>query len=953
MRRLPLALIPAVLVAGPAQAPKKPSAFPFPVHSRTLANGLKVVVIPTGMPGLVSLQIPVSTGSRNEVEPGKSGFAHFFEHMMFRGTPTVKPEQWNRTLQTTGASQNAFTSDDLTNYHTLFAKEDLETWIQLEADRFQHLSYAEGEFKTEARAVLGEYNKNSANPIQKLFEVQREAAFKTHTYKHTTMGFLKDIEDMPNQYAYSKAFFQRWYKPENVTVVVAGDVDPAATLALVEKHFGSWKRGTSKPPAVPAEPEHTTPVTSFVPWDSPTLPFVSVAFHSPAKFSTTSRDAVALDFVANLLFGARSELYQRLVVREQKVDQLGAGGGDNKDPELFSVFARVKKAEDLAYVREAILDTYAQARALPFSAGRLEEAKTEDRLALARRLDSTNAVAGYAARLLSYDRDPGVLEALPALRDAVTPADLSAIARATFKDGQRVETILMHGALPQGFTNTTPGVEERAAKLAQVPQLPLLEQRLASSPLVNVRLAFRVGSLHDPVGKEGLARLTASMVTDAATRQRSLPELTKAAAATGGRLGALVDKERTSFTLNVPKLKAAEALDLALEQLLETGFAESDFNRLKSQQLNALNVGLKANNDEELGKLALEARMYEGAYAHPVLGTVSGLEAITLDDVKAFARTYYATKRMVAGLGGGYDDAFKAAVLRGLGRLSDVAAPPVAFSEAEHRPASRMQIVTKETRATAISFGIPLRERTEKGELLDARVNRAHPDFAALWVATSYLGQHRNSTGVLYQRLREVRGLNYGDYAYLEAFPGGMFQFQPDPGVARTFNHWQVWIRPVAPANGPFALKAALFELDRLVKDGMPAEGFESTRTYLVKFLNHLTDTGAKRLGHTLDNAAFGLPEYGEAFKAKLRALTKADVDRVIRKYLRTSALDVVVITKDAEAFKQGYFTDLTPTPKYDAPKPELKAEDEAIARFRNDLKPEAVTVTPLDELFK
>ncbi len=954
MYRRSLALIPAVLVAGPAAKPTpKPSAFPFPVHTRTLANGLKVVVVPTGMPGLVSLQIPVSTGSRNEVEPGKSGFAHFFEHLMFRGTPTVSKDQWNGYLQTTGASQNAFTSDDLTNYHTLFAKEDLETWIRLEADRFQHLKFPENEFKTEARAVLGEYNKNSANPGQKLFEVQREAAFQSHTYKHTTMGFLKDIEDMPNQYQYAQAFFQRWYRPENVTVVVAGDVDPAATFAMVEKYFGPWKRGTAKPPVIPVEPEPKAPVTVHVPWDSPTLPYVSVAFHTPATFSITSKNGVALGYVSNLLFGSRSELYQRLVVREQKVDQFQARGGDNKDPELFAVFARVKKPEDMAYVREAILETCAQARALPFSRTRLEEAKTEDRLAMARRLDSTNAVAGYVARLLSYDRDPSVLDKLPALRDAVTTEDLTAIARATFKDVNRVETTLTHGALPAGYTAPYEGVEARAAKLAEVPKLPLLEQQAAASPLVNLRVAFRVGSLHDPVGKEGLAQLTASMITEAATRQRSMPELVKAAGATGGRMGALVDKERTSFMLNAPKAKAAEALELALEQLLEAGYSESDFKRLKAQQLNALNVGLKANNDEELGKLALEARMYEGAYAHPVLGTASGLEAITLDDVKAFARTYYSKKRMVVGLGGGYDDAFKAAVLRGLGRLSDVAAPPVAFNEAEHQPSSRMQIVTKETRATAISFGIPLRERDDKGTPLEARVNRAHPDFTALWVATSYLGQHRNSTGVLYQHLREARGLNYGNYAYLEAFPGGMFQFQPDPGVARTFNHWQVWIRPVAPVNGPFALKAALFEVDRLVKEGMPTAGFEATRTYLVKFLDHLTDTGAKRLGHAMDNAGFGLPEYGPAFKAKLKALTKADVDKAIRKYLRTSALDVVVITKDADAFTKDFFAEACTTPKYDAPKPELKAEDEAMARFKTDLKPEAVTVTPLSELFK
>ena len=114
--------------------------------------------------------------------------------------------------------------------------------LKIEADRFQNLAYGESEFKTEARAVLGEYNKNSANPIQKLYEVTRDKAFTIHTYKHTTMGFIKDIEDMPNQYEYSKVFFDRWYRPEHTTIIVAGDVKPAETIRLVEKYWAGWKK---------------------------------------------------------------------------------------------------------------------------------------------------------------------------------------------------------------------------------------------------------------------------------------------------------------------------------------------------------------------------------------------------------------------------------------------------------------------------------------------------------------------------------------------------------------------------------------------------------------------------------------------------------------------------------------------------------------------------------------
>ncbi|HEY7411302.1 MAG TPA: insulinase family protein, partial [Vicinamibacteria bacterium] len=145
--------------------PAQNALLPFAATEKTLANGLRVIVVPTGLPNIVSIQIPVQTGSRNEVEPGKSGFAHFFEHMMFRGTPSYPPDAYQAVLTRAGARSNAYTSDDHTNYHTTFAKEDLEEVLRMEADRFQNLAYDEAAFRTEARAVLGEYNKNSAEPL--------------------------------------------------------------------------------------------------------------------------------------------------------------------------------------------------------------------------------------------------------------------------------------------------------------------------------------------------------------------------------------------------------------------------------------------------------------------------------------------------------------------------------------------------------------------------------------------------------------------------------------------------------------------------------------------------------------------------------------------------------------------------------------------------------------------
>jgi zinc protease len=356
---VPLLFAPVFAMAAPAK-PAVGDVLPFEAVEKTLANGLKIIVVPTGLPNLVSVTIPVQTGSRNEVEPGKSGFAHFFEHMMFRGTKAYPPEKYQEIITRAGARQNAYTSDDLTNYYTTFAKEDLETVLKVEADRFQHLDYPVEAFKTESRAVLGEYNKNSANPMQKLFEVQRDAAFSTHTYKHTTMGFLKDIEDMPNQYEYSKVFFDRWYRPERTTIIVAGDVDPKKAIAMVEKYWAGWKKGSYKAP-VPSEPAASGAQYRHVPWPTATLPLVTVAFRAPA-FSDTDKDNAALSMLLSLSFGRTSPLYKRLVQDEQKVDQLFDFTPNRVDPTLATIGARVKKPADALYVRDAILQTVARLR---------------------------------------------------------------------------------------------------------------------------------------------------------------------------------------------------------------------------------------------------------------------------------------------------------------------------------------------------------------------------------------------------------------------------------------------------------------------------------------------------------------------------------------------------------------------------------------------------------------
>jgi zinc protease len=421
--------------------------FPFGYTQEDLPNGLRLITIPTDYPNIVALFIVVQTGSRNEVEPGHTGFAHLFEHMMFRGTDKFPAEKYTEALQAAGAASNAFTTDDFTAYHTTFSKEDLGAILMMEADRFQNLKYTEPQFKTEALAVLGEYNKNSADPASKLFEVLRDTAFERHTYKHTTMGFLKDIQDMPNQYDYSLKFFDRYYRPEYTTIIVAGDAQPKDVRALVDQYWGGWKRGSYRA-GIPQEPAQEAARTNQVRWPSPTLPWVVAAYHGPA-YTDSAKDSAALDALGELAFGANSDLFQRLVIQGQKVDILAGANEDHVDPSLFSIEARVKRPEDVDYVREQILETVKAFANKPVTADRLEGVKRRLRYSFSLRLDNSQAIAGAAARYVALRRTPETINRLYEMYARLTPGDIQEMARKYLAENNRT-IVTLAGATAGG-----------------------------------------------------------------------------------------------------------------------------------------------------------------------------------------------------------------------------------------------------------------------------------------------------------------------------------------------------------------------------------------------------------------------------------------------------------------------------------------------------------------------
>ncbi|HEX8472562.1 MAG TPA: pitrilysin family protein [Pyrinomonadaceae bacterium] len=423
-----------------AQQTPTRKAFPYDYKQVDLPNGLRLVTVPTDYPNLVAVYIVVRTGSRNEIEPGKSGYAHFFEHLMFRGSKNFSADERDAILKRAGASSNAYTSDDRTVYHEVFSKEDLDKVMEMEADRFQNLQYTPEQYKTEAGAVRGEYDKNSASPFSKLYETLRATAFKKHTYAHTTMGFIKDIEDMPNQYQYSLDFYNRYYRPEYTTIVITGDVTPERALELTKKYWGNWKRGNYSP-RIPAEPAQDAPRSAHVDWATPTLPYIAVAFRAPG-FSDVKKDKAALDLLAPIAFGENSELYQRLVLKEQKVDFISPSADDQADPELFTVFARIKDPKDVDYVRDAIIATFKRYTTETVPQDKLDATRSRVRYSFALAMNSSEAIAAALAPYIALRNTPEAMNKVFAIYDQITPADIRAAAQRYFTDNNRTVVTL-------------------------------------------------------------------------------------------------------------------------------------------------------------------------------------------------------------------------------------------------------------------------------------------------------------------------------------------------------------------------------------------------------------------------------------------------------------------------------------------------------------------------------
>jgi len=463
-------------------------------------------------------------------------------------------------------------------------------------------------------------------------------------------------------------------------------------------------------------------------------------------------------------------------------------------------------------------------------------------------------------------------------------------------------------------------------------------------PTVSFVVWFRVGSQSDPAGKEGLAHVTGQLLAEGSTTRNSYEDILAKLYPLASSYEVRVDREMTTFRGRTHRDNLEKFYTLFTEAILEPAFREDDFTRVRDDALNAIENSLRYSSDEELGKAAFYDFVFQGSsYAHPEEGTVQSLKSLTVADARDFYRQFYTRGNVVLALGGGYPEDLPQRLRATLAALppGDAAQTPPPLAPAID--GKHVVLVDKPNADASISFGFPI------------DVVRGDRDYYALWVANSWLGEHRNSSSHLYHVIRSQRGLNYGDYSYIEAYPEGGFRQKPPQNVARRQQCFEVWIRTLPNDQAVFALRAALRELQDLVNGGMTQAEFELTRSFLDKYILHFAETTSQRLRYAVDDRFYGIEgNHLENFRKILHELTLEEVNAAITKHLQYDNLKIAIITGDTERIKRELASgDPTPIEYASEKDADILGEDEEISSLALNIPAANIHVVSVDQIFE
>ena len=881
---------------------------PIPFTEYTLDNGMRVILHEDHSTPIVAVNVWYHVGSKNE-QPGKTGFAHLFEHMMFQGSKGFDDDYF-KALQEVGGTLNGSTNTDRTNYWEVVPSNFLERAIFLEADRMATLPEAltEAKLANQRDVVKNEKRQNYDNRPYglagaRIAEILYPAS---HPYHWLTIGSLEDLTAASMDDV--KAFFRRYYTPNNASLVIAGDFSPADARRYVQKYFGPIKRGPDVTVPVVAQPVLNGTVRQGME-DRVSAPQITMVWHTVPALTA---DEAPLEVLAAVLGqGRNSRLYKSLVYDKQIAQNANAFNSGRELAGTFQITAIPRRGVSVDSLEAEINREIAAIIAAPPAQSDLQRAYNASEAQFVYSLQTVGGFGGKSDQLNRYavfTGDPGFFERDLSRYRAVTPSDVQRVARKYLTNNRLVFTVT-----PAARDGQTP---QRGAQAAQTPQagaappageaepaaggasninaslpaggpdpsfaLPQIQRRKLSNgldvlvvehhelPVVTMNLVVKAGAAADPAERAGLAAVTADLL-DEGTESRNALELSDRLASIGANLNTNADWDANRLTMTTLTRHLDAALGIYSDVLLNPAFRDTDVNRIRQSRLQGL---VQSRDVATTIASQVYASLLYGAshpYGHPQLGNQASITAITPADLRTFYTTYYRPNNAtLIVVGDVKPDAVVAKLESALSGWKPGTVPNV---DVNARPAQRdrttIYVVDKPGAAqSVINIG-------------HVGAARSTPDYFTQLVLNQILGAAFVSRVNL--NLREAKGYTYGARTAFD-YRRGAGPFTASAGVQTAVTKESVaeFLKELRGIRGEIAVTQR--ELDQ-------------AKESLIRGFPRTFETPAQIAARLTDVALYGLPDnYFNTYLAGVRAVTTADVMRVANQAIDPARLAILVV---------------------------------------------------------
>lgn len=904
----------ALVACATSSAPQRSAALdvaPLAYTMRTLENGLRVYAMPDPNTANVSVQVWYDVGSVDDPE-GRSGFAHLFEHIMFKSTRNMPEQFFDRLTEDVGGFNNASTYDDFTNYYEVVPTNHLERVLWAEADRMGSLVVNEESFASERNVVKEELRQRVlASPYGRLFYFYlNQANYDVHPYGRPGIGSIEDLDAATVEDV--RAFHATYYRPDNAVLVVAGNFDQAQLDRWIDRYFGDIARPSRAIPRdYPAEPARTQPRDYTVYAPNVPLPAVMISYPQPAS---TDPDLPAL-FVLDAIMsrGNSSRLYQSLVYEQQIAAQVFTNLEATQDPGAYGLFAILSEGQSADAGVAALTAQIARMRDEPVTPAELDEAKNEIVTSTIENRETAYGRAFELADAVIRYGDAGYADRLLAAVQATTAADVQRVARRILNDQRRVVVRYLpeqEGAAGDTI-RTSPHIQARRLDIPQseIPtytlaaeaqreqppapgapvdaRIPQTSQRTLANglrvivapnralPLVSADLRVASGGSADPADRAGLASMTADLLTRG-TATRSATEIARQIESLGASIGSGAGVDSSAVSLMTRSDRADDAFAVFADVARNPAFAQDELERAQQEALDGLQVAL--SQPGSIGQMAMTRAIY-GEAPYGAVASPRSIGAITREEMGGFHRTFWRPDNAVLVITGDVsaDEGFALAE-RHFGGWARPEAPLPARPDASAHAASARTIVVDlpQTGQAAVLMGL-------RG------VARTDADYFPLLVANNVLGGGYSAR--LNTEIRIRRGLSYGAGSSLQA------RMAPGPIVAsaQTRNDAAVQVYELMRA-----------EIDRIGDTPAPEAELTARKAVLIGGFGRSIETTAGLAGQISTLALYGLPpERLGAYVADITSVTPAQAQAAAQRYFDPDRADLVIVG-DARHFYDG-----------------------------------------------